>query len=387
MNSLYRALPASGIREVYDKARKIEKNGEKVLHLEIGRPDWELPKVVVDDAKKALDDGFVHYIPNRGIPELRKAVAKEIAVRTGRCFDFEKEVIITSGASEALSICGLTLLGPGDEVIIPQPTWNHYEAVVRMAGATPIPLLLSAKDGFILDPLSVQDTITSRTKMIIINSPGNPTGAVQPSESLRAIAELAVNNGIYILTDEVYQDFVYEGEHASIAQYLGNSSLLIYINSLSKSYAMTGWRIGYLACESSLSEAFNRVHQYLTVCGVSFAQKGTGRLFQDLGRKDYLDDMRKAFEKRCSVWLKMFERCPGVLLCPPKGAFYLFPRIQYKGMSGSEFCSFMLQEHKVAMVPGDVFGANYQQYVRISYGGDLDTQRLAAAKLSEVLNG
>lgn len=387
MAKIRRMLPASGIRAVFDRAKDLERSGKVVLHLEIGRPDWKLPPGVVDDAKRALDEGFVHYIPNRGLPELRATIAEDIARRIGRQFDPEKELIVTTGGSEALSMCGLALLGLGDEVIIPQPTWNHYQAVVEMAGATPVLLQLSADKGFVIDPERVAEVITPRTKMLILNTPGNPTGAVQPAEYLREIAHLALRHGIFILSDEMYQDFVYEVEHVSVARYMGDSELLLYLNGFSKSYAMTGWRIGYIATEASISDALNRVHQYLTVCGVAFAQKGADGLLRHPQRQVYLDELRQVFYERYAVWRDAFANCPGVHLVPPGGAFYVFPRIEHKEMSGREFCKYMLEEHQVAMVPGEIFGVGYTQHLRISYGGDIETQRAAATRVVGVLHG
>ncbi len=387
MERVRRLLPASGIREIFDRAKQLEAGGKPVLHLEIGRPEWKLPPDAAEAAKLALDQGFIHYIENRGLLELRRAIAEDIAQTTGRRFSPEKELIVTCGASEALSMCGLALLGAGDEVIIPQPAWNHYQSVVEMAGATPVPLPLSAKDGFVMDPQRVTGAITQRTKMLILNTPGNPSGAVQPYEYLEEIARLALRHGIFVFADEIYRDFVYSGEHASIASSMGDSELLLYANSFSKSYAMTGWRIGYVAAEAGISDALNRVHQYLTVCGVAFAQKGAVGVLQHPERQAYLSEMRQSFSERRAVWREALAGCRGLQLVAPSGAFYLFPRIEYKGMSGREFCRYMLEQHGVAMVPGEVFGEAHREHVRISYGLGIETQRAAASKIVEVLCG
>src|SRR5437764_6174490 len=189
-----RTVRPSGIRTIFDRAAALERQGNRVLHLEIGRPAWKMPPGAVPSAKQALDDGFVHYIANRGTNDLRDAIAASIIESTGRRFDPEQEIIVTIGASEALSMAGLALLGAGDEVIIPQPAWNHYEAVVGLAGASPVRLGLSESDGFMLDAEGLAKLITSRTKMIIINSPSNPTGAVQPADVLKEVAQLALKN-------------------------------------------------------------------------------------------------------------------------------------------------------------------------------------------------
>lgn len=384
---MIKMLPSSGIRAIFDRAKEIESGGRKVLHLEIGRPDYALPPGALENAKKALDNGFVHYIPNRGLPDLRKEIATDIQARTQNRFDPDNEIIVTTGASEALSMCMLGLLQPGDEVIIPQPAWNHYEATALMAGATPVLMPLSGENGFLIEPEKLLKIITPRTKMLILNTPSNPTGALQPGELLKKIAAMAIKYGFFILSDEVYQDFVYEGEHVSIAKYMPDSELLLYVNSFSKSYAMTGWRIGYIAAKKNISDALNRIHQYLTVCGVAFAQKGAIGILSHLQRQAYLKDLREAFDLRLQAWKKVFLNSRAFELIWPKGAFYLFPRIRYKQMSGKEFCDYMLEEHGIAMVPGEVFGKGFEQHVRISYGCNLEVQALASQKLFEVLNG
>jgi aspartate/methionine/tyrosine aminotransferase len=385
-NKFSRILPKSGIRSVFDRAKEIEGEGKIVCHLEIGRPCWPSFPGTVDAVTAALTQGFVHYIPNRGILELRQALSSEIKNTIGIKFDPATELIVTTGASEAVCMCALALLGADDEVIIPQPAWNHYQAVAEMAGAKVIPLNLSSDNNFLIDINQLKSIISSKTKMIVLNSPANPTGVIQPPEILKNVAEIALRNGIFVLSDEVYQDFVYGDQHCSIAKYMGDSDLFIYINSLSKSYVMTGWRIGYIAARANVSDILNRIHQYLTVCGVSFAQKGAVSLFNNQYRHEYLKEMKKGFSEKLNIWLASLKGIPEIDLVVPKGAFYLFPKINYKNMSGREFCEFMLEKHGVAMVPGDVFGEVYSSHIRISYGGEIETQKRAIQKFIEVFD-
>jgi len=386
-NHFRRFLPASGIRRIFDRAKEIEASGCPVLHLEIGRPDYSQPFGAVQSAQEAMDAGLVHYIANRGLPELREAMAEDIHASAGIDFDPGTEIIVTTGASEALSMVALALLGPGDEVIIPEPAWSHYRAVVQMAGATTVALSLAgAGRGFVLDPEELAKVITDKTRMIVLNTPGNPSGAVQPPDVLREVARLAMKHGIFVFSDEVYKDFVYEGEHVSIGAFMADSDRFIYVNSLSKSYAMTGWRIGYVAARAEVSDALNRIHQYLTVCGVAFAQKGAVQALRGPRRQEYLAGMRKAFQDRRRIWQDAWADCSGFQCAAPGGAFYLFPRIDYRDMNAREFCNFMLDEHQVAMVPGDVFGDAYDHHVRISFGRDLSTQEAAAERLIGVIN-
>lgn len=385
MTLIQRSLPTSGIRIFFDRAQEIEQDGHTVLHLEVGMPDWKQPPGVLEDAKAALDNGYVHYVANRGLLALREAVAEDVFQLTGQQVDPNTELIITHGASEALSVCGLALLGPGDEVIIPQPAWNHYQAVVEMAGATPILFPLSASDGFLIDPERLADAITPRTKMLILNTPHNPTGAVQPAAVIEAIAKLALEHGFFVFSDEIYHKLVYTGPHVSISQYMKGSPYLLYVNSFSKSYSMTGWRIGYVVAQAEIADALNRIHQYLIDCGTAFAQKGAVNLLRHPKRQAYLAEMRSEFAKRHSLWEETLGQCENVKLPPSGGALYVFPRIQYRGMSGSDFCHFMLEEHHIAMVPGEIFGKEYGDHVRISYGQNIQVQQAAAARLIDVL--
>lgn len=385
MTPIRRSLPGSGIRVFFDRAQEIERDGHSVLHLEIGMPDWDLPPGVVADTKEALDDGYVHYIANRGLVELRQAIAEDVAQVTGQQIDPETELLVTHGASEALSACGLALLGPGDEVIIPQPAWNHYQAVVEMTGATPVLFPLLASEGFVIDPERLAASVSPQTKLLILNSPHNPTGAVQPAAALEAVAQLALEREFFVFSDEIYHDLVYTRPHVSISQYMQDSPYLLYVNSFSKSYSMTGWRVGYLAAHAEIIDAVNRIHQYLIDCGTAFAQKGVVNLLRHPQRRAYLAKMQAEFAQRHAVWVEALGRCASVELPPAGGALYLFPRIRYRGLSGWDFCMAMLENHHIAMTPGEIFGPGYADHVRISFAQNLQIQQAAAAKLVDVL--
>lgn len=386
MSDFRRLLPASGIRKIFDRAQQLEKQGRKILHLEIGRPDWPLALAGIEAAKLALDRSLVHYIANRGLPELRETLSRRIARSTGRVFDPDREIIVTLGASEGLSMCTLALLDRGDEAIIPVPSWNHYSAAVEMAGAAPVELQLRAENGFQLDPDELKKLVTPRTRLLVLNTPGNPSGAVQSGLALKEIVEFTSRKGIYILSDEVYDLFTYGSPHVSplsfAAEGAGN---IIYLNSLSKSCCMTGWRIGYVAAAAEVSDALNRVHQYLTVCGVPFAQKGAADFLNDPSAPDWMEGMRKEFRQRRDIWLQVMDGCEGFRCVKPEGAFYLFPEIRFRGLDGYAFCEYALEEHGLAFVPGGVFGAGFDRHIRISYGLDIQTQKDAAATLKRIL--
>lgn len=379
-------LPTSGIRKVFDQAQLLESRGREVLHLEIGRPDWPAPACLREQTIRAVDNGFIHYIANRGVPELRAAIAEDIRRRTGTSYDPDTELIVTTGASEGLAMCALAFLEPGDEMIVPEPAWPHYKATAAMGNAKAVTVPLDHAMGFELDPCRVEDAMTARTKIIVINNPNNPTGAVYSRESLKAVIALAEKHGCFILADEVYQDFVFQGRpFHSLATLCNGSDRLILLNSLSKSYAMTGYRIGYIAAAPAISDTLNRVHQYLTVCGTAFAQKGAAALFADPSRDRYLADMKAAFEKRLMPWVQTFRENLNFQFSPPSGAFYIFPKVNFNGMTATEFCHHALHEAHVAMVPGTVFGDEFSQYVRISYGLDIPVQEKAAHQLLQLL--
>lgn len=387
MTVVRRNLPHSGIRAVFDRVAEIESSGRAVLNLGIGFPRWdETPPGIIDDVIDAVQKDDFNYIANRGLLELRAAISDDTVKRIGRRFDPETELVVTHGLVEGLAVCSLAFLGAGDEVIVHYPAWDHYTAVAELAGATPVPLNLKHADDFLIDPDHLASLITPRTKMLLLNSPNNPTGAVQPAETLKAIAGLSEKHGFLVLADDIYHEFVYHQEHVSIASFMKDSPLLLYANGFSKSYSMAGWRIGYVASAAPNSDALNRIHQYVVGCGTTFAHTGAAGLLRHPQRQGYIDRMRQVFAGRQTLWTSALAECDGVQLVRNSGAIYLFPRIEFQGMTGREFCYFMLEEHQVAMIPGDEFGAEYGRHVRISFGSDGATQQRAANIISEVLS-
>ncbi|MFC1715912.1 pyridoxal phosphate-dependent aminotransferase [Candidatus Poribacteria bacterium] len=380
-----RDLPGSGIRKIFNMASQKEKEGDRVFHLEIGRPYWQMPPGAASGVICALESGFVNYIHNRGLIELREAISNFIRGRTGYLYDPEAELIVTCGASEAIAMIMLAFVSSGDEVIVLEPAWPHYVACIKMAGGTPVRVPRAIDNGYGFQREAVSAAITDRTKLIVINNPCNPTGAVYSAEELRDLSEIARKYGLLVVSDEIYKDFVWGDQYTSMVEIMADRDSLILVDGFSKSYAMTGWRIGYVAASPEVSDALNRVHQYLTVCGVAFAQKGATKVLQNPKLPEYNEKMRAAFLERHNVWCEALVDCPGVEFYRPGGAFYFFPKIDLPDMDGHSFCMKMLNEYGLAMVPGDVFGVGYEQHVRIAYGGNLEIQREAAHIFSGAL--
>lgn len=377
-------MPASGIRAIFDRALELEKSGRRILHLEIGRPDFRMPPAAEATTAEAIAAGKVHYVANRGILSLREQISERIFRVCGHRYSAEKEIVVTTGASEGLAAAALALLGSGDEVLIPEPAWPHYRAVVEMAGARVIGIPGEWRTGWQIDLNRLTAAISPRTKMVIVNTPGNPTGAVQSEDTLREIVRLADLHGFLVLSDDVYSDFSWPEGIGGLSRLWPGANQLILLDSISKSCAMTGWRVGWVAACAELADAINRVHQFLTVCGTAFAQYGAAAVLAHPERSLWLSAMRSAMDERRQIWLNALRGCPGVFLEPPQGAFYLFPRLELPG-SAFRFCQEMLEDHGVALVPGETFGSEFGDCVRISCGGDLETQRAASALFRQSL--
>ena len=270
-----KAIPFSGIRGVFEEVVRREKMGEKIIHLNIGEPDFDTPKHIKDAAKKALDEEKVHYSSNYGIPELREALAQKLSQENGLSYDPATEIIVTVGGNEAVLISMLGLLNPGDEVLIPDPCWLNYFYCVQMAGAVPISVPAKEEHQFVPHIDDFRSRITPRTRMIVINTPNNPTGAVYTAKALEDLAQLAREKDLFVLSDEIYEKMAYDGtRHVSIGSLPGMKERTITVNGFSKNYSMTGWRLGCVGAHREVISALIRIHQYATICATSFAQWG-----------------------------------------------------------------------------------------------------------------
>jgi aminotransferase len=378
------SIPFSGIRKVFEEVTRREKLGEKIIHLELGRPDFDTPHHIKETAKTAIDEGKVHYSSNYGIPELREAIAKKLKEDNGLSFDPATEIIVTVGANEAVFMTMMGLLNPGDEVLIPDPCWLHYFYCARMAGAVPVSVPLREENGFNPDIHDFRSRISPKTRMIVINTPNNPTGAVFNKAVLEELAQLAIEKNLFVLSDEIYEKMVYEGNrHFSIGSLPGMKERTVTINGFSKIYAMTGWRLGYAAADKELTSALIRVHQYTTVCATTFSQWGAVEALN--GSQIEAEKMVKEFDRRRNLVYEALKAMPGIEVVKPKGAFYIFPNIKALGKTPDELTDYLLEKARVAIVPGTTLGVYGKDYIRISYANSYENLKIAMERMKKAL--
>ena len=369
--------------EVLARARELEAQGREIIHLEIGEPDFDTPANIVEAAVKALHEGHTHYTPSAGIPELREAVAQEVA-RTRHIPVDPQQVVITPGAKPIIFFSLLALCQEGDEVIYPNPGFPIFESTINFVGATPVPVKLQEESGFRFDRDEFPSLITSRTRLIIINSPENPTGGVLCEEDLEVIAQCAIEADAMVLSDEIYSRILYEGEHISIASLPGMAERTIILDGFSKTYAMTGWRLGYGVMPHELAEQMAKLMVNSNSCTATFTQwAGIEAL---TGPQDAVKEMVAAFRKRRDVIVEGLNKIPG-FRCPlPQGAFYAFPNIEETGLTSVEMQDYLLEEAGVATLAGTSFGAYGEGFLRLSYANSVDNIRRALERIGEAVS-
>ena len=378
------SIPFSGIRKVFEEVIRRENAGEKIIHLSIGRPDFDTPKNIKESAKKALDEGKVHYASNYGIPELREAIARKTENENHVAYDPADEIVVTVGANEGVLLAMMGLLNPGDEVLIPDPVWLHYFYCARMAGAVPVSVPTREENEFVPSIRDFRSLISPKTKMIVLTSPNNPTGAVAGADALDHLAKLAMEKDLFVISDEIYESMVYDGNrHISIASLSGMKERTIIVNGFSKKYSMTGWRLGWICSSRELMSAMLRIHQYTTVCATTFAQYGA--LEALTGPQEEINAMLAEFDRRRKLVYGELSNMPGITTLNPKGAFYIFPNITGTGKSSEEITRFLLEEAKIAVVPGSVFGNYGEGYIRISYANSYENLETAMSNMRAAL--
>ena len=364
--------------EALARAKALEAQGRDIVFLGIGEPDYDTPPHIVEAAKDALDAGHTHYVPSPGVPEAREAVAADVGRRLG-CEIPASRVVITPGGKPIMFFSILALAQEGDEVVYPNPGFPIYESMIRFAGATPVPMRLRKELGYNPDPDELASLVTPRTRLIIVNSPNNPCGSVMPAETLRRVADLAVESGAAVLSDEIYKDFHYDGAHISITSFPGLWERTILLDGLSKSYAMTGWRIGYGVLPEPLVEPVSRLITNSVSCTAAFGQVAAMTALR--APQDSVREMVAEFAERRSVLVDGLNRLPGVSCPTPGGAFYAFPNIAGTGMTSAEFERGALDEAGVSLLAGTSFGAYGEGCARISFANSQANIREALARL------
>jgi aspartate/methionine/tyrosine aminotransferase len=374
----------SRIRQVLQAATNLEAEGLRVFHFEIGQPDFDTPAPIKEAAKQALDDGKVAYAPNRGIPELRAAIAAKMARDANLRVDPEHDVIVTTGAIEAIFIAMMATLNPGDEVLIPDPGWPHYHHCAQLAQAIPVPVPLQEANSFQVDVDDVRRLVTPRTRMLVINTPHNPTGTVLDVETLRGLASLAIEHDLLILADEIYEKLIYgTRRHHSIASLPGMWERTLTVNGFSKAFSMTGWRLGYLVAPAMITEAAVQILQYVTTCGSTFSQYAAVSALTQWAYT--VDDMRDEFARRRKLIVDRLAAMDALTLVEPSGSFYAFPSIRALGISSEAFCNHLLNAAHVATVPGSSFGAYGEGFFRIAYSTSYADVEEGLDRISDVV--
>jgi aspartate/methionine/tyrosine aminotransferase len=369
--------------EVLAKAKALEKQGKDVVHLEIGEPDFDTPKNIKDAAIKAINSGYTHYGPSAGIPELRETIAQYISKTRGIKADPD-EVVVTPGAKPIMFFSILALVNPGEEVLYPNPGFPIYESMANFVGAKAVPVPLKEENDFRLDQEYVKEKITKKTKMIILNSPENPTGGVLTRDDLKTIADcIADRDDVFVLSDEIYSRIVYEGNHESIASLPGMKEKTIILDGFSKTYAMTGWRLGYGVMRKDLAQKVAQLQTNSNSCTCTFTQIAGIEALK--GSQAEPERMDAEFKKRREVIVSGLNNIKGITCKKPRGAFYAFPNITGTGMNSHKLGDHLLYNAGVAVLPGTSFGKFGEGYLRLSFANSIENIKKALDRIAKAL--
>jgi aspartate aminotransferase len=366
--------------EALARAKALEAQGRSIVFLGIGEPDFDTPEHIINAAKDALESGFTHYTPSPGIPAVRETIAADMSARLGYEAN-AANVIVTPGGKPIMFFTILALAEAGDEVIYPNPGFPIYESMIRFAGATPVPMQLREELDYNPNIDELRSLVTPRTKLIIVNSPNNPCGSVIPEKDLEAIAEIANEVDAVVLSDEIYKDFYFEGEHVSITKFPGMRERTVVLDGLSKSYAMTGWRIGYGLFPDELVEPITRLVTNSVSCTAAFSQMAAAAAIQAPQEPVY--SMVAEFKQRRDILVDGLNAIPGITCPMPKGAFYAFPNISGTGLTSQEFEARLLNETGVSILAGTSFGAYGEGFARFSFANSQENLREALRRIAE----
>ena len=374
-----KTIKPSGIRKFFDIANSIE----DCISLGVGEPDFETPWHITEEGIYSLEQGKTFYTSNQGLPELREEISKWNKRKYNLNYS-KDEIIVTCGGSEAIDIALRATINPGDEVIILEPNYVCYEPDILLAGGVPIKIKLKNENEFRLTPKELEEVITPKTKILLMNYPNNPTGAIMTKEDLEKIAEVIIKYDLLVISDEIYSELTYVGNHYSIGALPGMRDRTITVNGFSKTYSMTGWRLGYVMGPKEIMEQVKKIHQFVIMCSPTVSQYAGIEALRN-GDAD-VERMKKEYDKRRKYLLKEFDRLS--LPCfEPKGAFYIFPDIRKYGTSSEEFATELLNKEHVVVVPGTAFGDSGEGFIRISYAYSLEALKEAIKRIERFLNG
>lgn len=369
-------IKPSGIRKFFDIVSEME----DAISLGVGEPDFDTPWHIRDEGIYSLEKGRTFYTSNAGLKELKMEICNYLKRSQNLDYDFNKQVIVTVGGSEAIDIGLRAMLDPGDEVLIPQPSYVSYKPCAVLAGGVPVIIDLKNENEFRLTAQELEAAVTEKTKVLILPFPNNPTGAIMEKKDLEAIAEVIIKHDLFVISDEIYAELTYKGEHVSIAALPGMQERTILINGFSKAYAMTGWRLGYACGPKKIIEQMLKIHQFAIMCAPTTSQYAAVEALKN-GDED-VKEMREAYNQRRRYLMHAFKEM-GLPCFEPYGAFYVFPCIKEFGMTSDEFASRFLEEEKVAVVPGTAFGDSGEGFLRISYAYSLEDLKVSIGRLGD----
>lgn len=370
------SVDRSSIRLMFDLAQEYDK--EDLVHLEIGEPDFDTPDHIVEAASEAAADGKTHYTSNAGLLKLREAIATDMA-RDGVAVDPRSEILVTTGAMEALHLAMLTIVDPGEDVVVPTPLWPNYRTQVKLAGATPVEVPLPHETGFALDPDRVTDAMSDETAAVVLTSPSNPTGRVYERDAVARVLEAAAEHDAYVIADEVYKGLVYDDQPTGIAGYADAADRVLTVSSCSKTYAMTGWRLGWLTGPETVVDAATKLHESTTACAPSVSQRAAIAALE--GPQDDVESMHEAFSERRDYVVDRLDEIPRVSCAEPEGAFYAFVDVSSLNSPSLGIAKDLLHDRGVVTTPGSGFGDAGEGFLRMSFANGLDRLEVGLDRL------
>lgn len=367
-------IEPSGIRKFFDIVSEMK----DAISLGVGEPDFDTPWHIREEGIYSLEKGKTFYTSNSGLKELKIEICRYLSRRYGLYYDYEREAVVTVGGSEAIDIALRAMLDPEDEVLVPQPSYVSYVPCVVLAGGKPVIIELKEEDEFKLTKESLLNSITDKTKVLVLPFPNNPTGSVMTKEDLAEIVPIIIEKDLFVISDEIYSELTYGRKHVSIAEFPGMRERTIVINGFSKSYAMTGWRLGYAVGPAVIIEQMIKIHQFAIMCAPTASQYAAVEALKN-GDSD-VEAMREAYDQRRNYLVRSFNDM-GLTCFEPYGAFYIFPSVKSLGMTSDEFATKLLMEEKVAAVPGTAFGGSGEGFLRISYASSMENLKIAVERI------